>query len=192
MDAMITASGGIESRIAANLRAQREDRGLSLGQLAARSGVSKAMIAKVESGASSPTAGILGRLCAGLGVTLSSLMRAAESADLGLHPASSQPSWRDPETGLLRVLVAPASPRSGVEIARIILPAGAAVDYEKVPARTIRQHVVGVSGRLRFTIGDEVNEMGPNDCLFAVIDRPTRLEAVGPGPAEYYVIQEAT
>ena len=36
----------------------------------------------------------------------------------------------------------------------------------------------------------KVSRLGPNDCLFAVIDRPTRLEAAGSDPAEYYVIQE--
>lgn len=187
---MVPPADNIESRIASNLRRKREELGLSLGQLAGRSGVSKAMIAKVESGASSPTAGLLGRLCAGLGVTLSSLMMSAESADVGLHPAANQPSWRDPETGLERVLVAPSSTRSNVEIARVRLPAGAAVEYEVVPSRPLRQHLVGISGRLVFTIGGEVNAIGPDDCLFAVIDRPTRLEAAGPDPAHYYVIQE--
>lgn len=188
---MTPTTDTVDARIAANLRHKREELGLSLGRLAARSGVSKAMVAKVESGASSPTAGILGRLCAGLGVTLSSLMMSAESADVGVHPARNQPSWRDPETGLERVLVAPSSSRSNVEIARVTLPGGAAVDYEKVPSRPIRQHLVGISGRLIFTIGGEENVIGPKDCVFAVIDRPTRLEAAGPGPAEYYVIQES-
>jgi len=180
----------VEARIADNLRRKRVELGLSLGQLAERAGVSKAMIAKVESGVSSPTAGLLGRLCAGLGVTLSSLMMSAESADIGVHPAASQPSWRDPETGLLRVLVAPSSPRSNVEIARVTLPPGAAVEYSVVPTRLIRQHLLGIAGTLAFTIGPETNLIGPGDCVFAVIDRPTRLEAVGDVAAEYYVIQE--
>jgi transcriptional regulator with XRE-family HTH domain len=187
---MPAPTDNIESRIASNLRRKREEIGLSLGQLAERSGVSKAMIAKVESCASSPTAGLLGRLCAGLGVTLSGLMMSAESADVGMHPAGSQPIWRDPETGLERVLVAPSSARSSVEIARLTLPAGAVVEYELVPTRLIRQHLVGIAGRLIFTIGGETNTIGPKDCLFAVIDRATRLEAPGPDPAEYYVIQE--
>jgi transcriptional regulator with XRE-family HTH domain len=181
----------IDARIAANLRQKRNALGLSLGQLADRSGVSKAMIAKVESGASSPTASLLGRLCAGLGVTLSSLMAAAETADIESYPAAAQPTWHDPATGLDRRLVAPASPRSAVEIARLTLPEGAAVDYTVVPVRPLRQHVVGIAGVLRFTIGGITTEVRAGDCLFAIIDRPTRLEAAGPGPAEYYVIQEA-
>ena len=180
----------IDSRIANNLRRRREELGLSLGQLATRSGVSKAMVAKVESGASSPTAGLLGRLCAGLGVTLSSLMLEAESAGLNLYRLAEQPAWQDPETGLERTLVVPASTPGALEIARLHLPAGAAVDYPVVPVRLIRQHIVMLSGSLIFTIGGESTALEPGDCLLAFIDRPTRLEAGGEGPAQYLVIQE--
>jgi basic membrane lipoprotein Med (substrate-binding protein (PBP1-ABC) superfamily) len=64
--------------MAAELRRRREELGLSLGGLSELSGVSKAMIGKIEAGGTSPTAGLLGRLCAGLGITLSALMAAAE------------------------------------------------------------------------------------------------------------------
>jgi transcriptional regulator with XRE-family HTH domain len=187
---MATVDEGIETRIAANIRARREELGLSLGQLAERSGVSKAMIAKVESCASSPTAALLGRLCAGLGVTMSSLMAAAEGNRLSFFPAAHQPSWSDPETGLVRTLVAPSSPESAVEIARLRLPQGAFVEYPMVPSRQVRQHILGVTGTLRFTIGGEATSIAAGDCLFAIIDRPTRLESIGPGHADYYVIQE--
>lgn len=181
---------GIESRIAANLKARREALGLSLGQLAERSGVSKAMIAKVEAEISSPTAGLLGRLCAGLGVTLSSLMNSVEAAGSTYFPAHGQPSWRDPETGLERTLVAAVSERSNVEIARLTLPAGTMVEYALVPERPMRQHIYMLAGSVTFTIGGESTVLSPGDCLFAVIDRPTRFEVPATTAAEYLVIQE--
>lgn len=187
---MTSIENGIESRIAANLRRRREELGLSLGQLATRSGVSKAMIAKVESGASSPTAGLLGRLCGGLGVTLSALMMEAETTGVAYHPADSQPTWRDPESGLERTLVAPASAVSPVEIARLRLPPGTTIDYDVPPARALRQHIVMLSGELEFTIAGECTHLGPGDSLFAVIDRPTRFHVPGEQPAVYLVIQE--
>lgn len=180
----------VERRISANLRRRREELGLSLGQLSARSGVSKTMIAKVESGASSPTAGLLGRLCAGLGVTLSTLMMESENTGVAHHPAASQPTWHDSSTGLQRTLVAPASSRTPVEIARLKLPAGTVIEYNLVPSRWIRQHLVMLNGSLTFTIGSEVNRLGPGDSLFALIDRPTRFEVPDDAPAEYLVIQE--
>ncbi|MCA9821161.1 MAG: helix-turn-helix transcriptional regulator [Dehalococcoidia bacterium] len=109
---MDTDGTDIEAWIAANLKARRVAVGLSLAQLAERSGVSKAMSSKVESGASSPTAGLLGRLCAGLDVTLSTLMNSVEAAGMTHFPAPVQPSWRDPERGLVRTRFQPEQGRN--------------------------------------------------------------------------------
>lgn len=187
---MSITGDAVERRIAANLQRRRAELGLSLAQLAARSGVSKAMIAKVESGASSPTAGLLGRLCAGLGVTLSTLMIESESSGVTHRRASDQPVWRDPATGLERTLVAAASARTAVEIARLNLPAKTVVEYNLAPSRWIRQHILMLAGSLQFTIGDEITVLEPGDSLFALIDRATRFEVLGERPAEYFVIQE--
>src|SRR5919197_2490581 len=51
----------METRIAAGLRARRLELGLSLGEVAELSGVSKAMVAKVEAGAAPPPPGAFGR-----------------------------------------------------------------------------------------------------------------------------------
>ncbi len=187
---MATKSLDIEARIAANLKARRETLGLSLAQLAARSGVSKAMIGKIEAGTSSPTAGLLGRLCAGLGVTLSTLMNSVEAAGTAHFPSDVQPSWKDPETGLVRTLVAPVSSRSNVEIARLRLPPGSAIEYSLVPESPIRQHIVMLSGQVIFTIGGQSTRLSAGDCLFAVIDRPTHFQVPSSSTAEYLVIQE--
>ncbi len=64
--------------LARRLRLEREARGWSLGDLAARSGVSKAMISKVERAEASPTAVLLGRLSGAFGLTLSTLLARAE------------------------------------------------------------------------------------------------------------------
>jgi transcriptional regulator with XRE-family HTH domain len=180
----------MEARLAAGLRDERLAAGLSVRELAERSGVSKAMIARIESGGASPTASLLGRLCGGLGITLSTLMRSIDEPASTTFRSAEQPAWQDPESGLVRTLVAPALRETRVEIARLHLPAGAAVDYEFVPARPIRQHILMVDGHLRFTRGSDTTDLSPGDCLFAVIDRPTRLEAIGPTAADYLVIQE--
>jgi transcriptional regulator with XRE-family HTH domain len=180
----------VEKRLAAGVREKRLAAGLSVRELAERSAVSKAMIARIESGGASPTASLLGRLCGGLGITLSTLMRTTEEPSSATFRAAEQPTWQDPESGLLRTLVAPALRETRVEIAKLLLPAGASVNYPFVPARAIRQHIVMVSGHLSFTFGTDTTDLGPGDCLFAVIDRPTRLQAAGPAAAEYLVIQE--
>lgn len=180
----------IETRMAKRLRARRLELGLSLGDLAELSGVSKAMIAKVEAGRSSPTAGVIGRLCAGLGITMSALMASVETEDAAQLVAADQPRWHDRSTGLERVAVSPRTGFSAVEIARLRLEPGAVVDYPSPPTVAYAQHIVGVAGRVRFTIGASQFVIEAGDCVAARIDRPTRFEVLGRRPAEYVVVVE--
>src|ERR1700756_4078174 len=105
-----------DRELGARLRLLREHQGLSLGALADRSGVSKAMIARVEKAQSSATAALLGRICAGLGVRLSSVIAAADEAKERVSRREDQKVWQDPETGYLRRQVSPPSASSGIEI----------------------------------------------------------------------------
>ena len=70
----------IDNRIGASIRAERESRGWSLTELAARAAVSRAMIHKVERGDSSPTANLLGKLSGAFGLSMSTLLARAEAA----------------------------------------------------------------------------------------------------------------
>ena len=63
----------LNRHIAERVRALRASRGLTLDALAERSGVSRSMISSVERAESSPTAVLLERLAAGLGIPLASL-----------------------------------------------------------------------------------------------------------------------
>ena len=64
-------SSQVDATIAERLKGLRGLRALTLDELAGRSGVSRAMISRIERGEASPTAQLLSRLCAALDVTLS-------------------------------------------------------------------------------------------------------------------------
>ena len=64
--------------VGARIRALREAMGLSLRDLAGRSGVSAPMLSQVERGGTSPTLAVAGRIAAGLELTLSQLLRLDE------------------------------------------------------------------------------------------------------------------
>ncbi len=68
----------LDGQIASRIRVERDARNWSLDDLAQRSGVSRAMISKVERRESSPTAVLLGKLSAAFGLTLSQLLARAE------------------------------------------------------------------------------------------------------------------
>src|SRR5690349_4207921 len=109
--------------LAATVRRAREARGLSVAALAEASGVSRAMIAKVERDDAQPTAALLGRLSGALGLTLSELVAQAERSDATrLARAADQPTWTDPATGYVRRAI---SPHAGgpLELVEVDLPA---------------------------------------------------------------------
>jgi len=69
----------LESAIASNVRQLRQNAGLSVGDMAARVGISKAMLSKIENAQTSCSLGTLALLAKGLDVPVTSLFRGAET-----------------------------------------------------------------------------------------------------------------
>ena len=92
----------LDTEIARLLLKQRKSKGWTVAELAEYSGVSQAMISKVERGASSPSAAILGRLANALGITLSKLFAEAElsqNTHVLLSKKQTQQHWTDNQFG---------------------------------------------------------------------------------------------
>jgi transcriptional regulator with XRE-family HTH domain len=157
----------LDTRLGARIRVERENRGWSLTDLAERSGVSRAMINKVERGAASPTASLLGRLSGAFGLTLSMLLARTETDHVGrLVRSDEQFQWVDPETGYIRRQIAPA-PGSDIplDVVRVELPPDASVTF---PARnyvSVRQLIWVTDGCLTFIEGEFEHDLRAGDCL---------------------------
>src|SRR5919201_2088379 len=117
----------LTASLAEMVHSARLARGLSANALAERSGVSRAMIAKVERGEAQPTAALLGRLSAALGLTLSELFARTEGHTPRLARLADQTVWTDPQTGYRRRSVSPAG--GSVQLVEVELPPGAEVAY---------------------------------------------------------------
>ena len=146
------------------VQAARLAQGLSTSALAERSGVSRAMIAKVERAEAQPTAALLGRLSGALGMTLSELIARAEHADSRLARAADQPIWTDPDTGYRRRAVSPAA-GGPLELVEVELPAGAEVAYPADTYAFIHQQLWVLDGTLHFREGEREHELAAGDCL---------------------------
>ncbi|HEV7436386.1 MAG TPA: XRE family transcriptional regulator [Pseudorhizobium sp.] len=149
--------------IAARLKHEREARGWSLSDLADRSGVSKAMISKVERGEASPTATVLGRLSGAFGLPLSVLLALAEQAPNRLSQHGEQPVWHDPETGYMRRAISP--PGSAVELVEVSLPPNVRVPYPASAFAFQQQQIWILTGELDFVEGEVVHHLAKGDCL---------------------------
>ena len=182
-------SDELDGRIAARLLAERASRGWNLEQLAERSGVSRAMISKVERGESSPTAAVLGRLSAAFGLTLSQLLaRAEQGAARLLNREGEQERWRDPDTGFERRALTPPGSTSPLELVWGELPSKARVDYPASAFTFIEdQQIVVITGRLTFTQGAQVYQLRAGDCLCLGPPADCRFENPGGAPCRYVV-----
>jgi transcriptional regulator with XRE-family HTH domain len=176
----------LSAALARTVLAARRARGLSGGALAQASGVSRAMIGKIERGEAQPTAALLARLSGALGMSLSELIAQAEHAGRRLVRQAEQPTWTDPASGYQRRAVSPTA-GGPLELVEVSLPPGASVGY---PADTyaFSHHQIWVlSGRLTFHEGTEVHALGPGDCLQLGPPQPCRYVNPGDEPCRYLV-----
>ena len=187
---METMLPDIHDRLAARLRGLRAERGLTLDGLAERAGVSRSMISLIERGESSPTAAVLDRLAAGLGVTLASLFADEARADASpLSRRADQGTWRDPETGYVRRNLSPPGFPSPIELVEVVLPPGARVAYDTPGARAVgvSQQVWVMEGRLELTVCEATHSLDAGDCLAMRLDSPIAFRNPSGDAARYVV-----
>jgi len=155
----------LDRQIAQRLRALRAERGWSLDELAQRSQISRATLSRLENAAVSPTASVLGKLCAVYGMTLSRLMRLVEAGYAPLVARDAQPVWRDASVGFERRSVSPpAQPLAG-EVLECRLAPGARIDYRDPPRPELEHHLLLLDGQLQVTVEGQPHALRPGDCL---------------------------
>jgi transcriptional regulator with XRE-family HTH domain len=180
----------VHARLAARLRELRAERGLTLDELADRAGVSRSMISLVERGESSPTAVVLDRLSAGLGVTLATLFADEPRPDASpLARRADQRTWRDPATGYVRRNLSPPGHPSPIELVEVVLPPGARVAYDSAGSRAVgvSQQLWVLAGRVDLTVGEVTHALAAGDCLAMRLDRPIAFHNPA-GDAVRYVV----
>jgi transcriptional regulator with XRE-family HTH domain len=175
-----------DDALAAAVLAAREAQGLSTSALAERSGVSRAMIAKIERAEAQPTAALLGRLSGALGLTLSELIARAEHSDRRVARAADQPVWTDPDSGYTRRALSPVS-GGPLELVEIVLPPDARVAYPADTYAFIHQQLWVLDGVLRFREGDVEHELSAADCLTVGPPADCVFSTAGRRPCRYLV-----
>jgi len=175
----------IDHRIAQRLRSLRSERGWSLDELAKRSTVSRATLSRLENAEVSPTASVLGKLCAVYGLTMSRLMHMVEGAFQPVMRRDEQPVWVDPEVGFQRRSVSPPAQTLAAEALECALEPGTRIAYDEPPRPGLEHHLLMVEGRLSVTVGGQTHELGPGDCLRYQLFGPSAFETPVQGGARY-------
>lgn len=171
-------------RVAENLRQRRKARGLSLDDLAAASGVSRAALSQIETMKSNPTVGVLWKVAVGLGIPFSELIGQPRGGALVLRREDAQ-VLRSADGRFESRPLAPAGASPLVEIYELRLAARATHRSEPHATGT-QEMLVVLSGQLRMHVGDEVHELAAGDTIAFDADRPHAYENPGGSEARYH------
>jgi transcriptional regulator with XRE-family HTH domain len=180
----------ITSRIAGRVRALRSERGLSLEDLAEKSRVSRSMLSLIERAESSPTAVVLDKIAAGLGVPLAVFFEDPGAGTGPLSRGRDRQPWRDPQTGYLREVLSPSGIMAPFQLVQVTLPAGRTVHYEDITRRRpYHQQIWVQEGRIEVSVGSDTYRLEEGDCLALDVDgRPKSYSNPSRRRARYAVV----
>ncbi|TQM42970.1 helix-turn-helix domain-containing protein [Pseudonocardia cypriaca] len=166
-------------RLGARIRLLREERGWSLRRAEEVTGVSRAMLSKIELGTAAPTVPVLGRIAEGFGVSISQLVggrpAATPSENVVVLPAAEQPVFRVPGTGFERRSLAPRI-AGAVDLAVNHLPPGQSSDTFPAHRPGVQEVLTVAAGRLHLVLDDDRYELGHGDSIYFRADHAHRFD----------------
>ncbi len=176
----------LAQRVANNLRDRRKSRGMSLDELAAASGVSRAALSQIETQKSNPSLSVLWKIAVGLGIHISELLGdAGPSANL-LRRADAQ-VLRSADGRMESRPMTPAGFSRDIEVYELRL-AGRSVHAAEAHGPGTTELIVVLSGLLRMHVGADKFDLTPGDSLAFPADRSHSYENPGGGEARYHNI----
>jgi transcriptional regulator with XRE-family HTH domain len=147
------------------------------------------MLSLVERGESSPTAVVLEKIAAGLGVSLATLFEDFAAPPNPVSHRTDRRAWRDPQSGYVRQNISPINFPSPIQIVNVVLPAGASVSYETGQREaSIHQQIWVQSGSIEVAVGSRTHELVKDDCLAMQLNAPTAFRNRTHKPARYIVV----
>lgn len=157
-----------------NLRHRRDEQGISLSELARRSGIAKGTLSQLESGTGNPTIETVFSLSNALGLPVSALLSEPPSSEL-VVVRSADVDVLSGDAVDLRMLRRLESPGSLFEVYDQRIRAGRVQHSAGHPGT---EHHVVLTGRLRITARNRTQEVGPGDYLAFRANGPHEYEAL--------------
>jgi transcriptional regulator with XRE-family HTH domain len=181
---------GIEPvAIGARVKALREGMGLSLRDLAERSGVGAATLSQVERGESSPTLVVATRIADGLELTLSQLLRLEEGRHVVVVRAGS--GRRSSRPGHEIEELTPPLPGQRADVSRHRLEPGRSTggaDDPPIHEPGSREAVVVLAGAIELEIDGECFPLAAGDSATFDADLPHNLRNPGTATTEILAV----
>ncbi len=168
-----------EPAVGPRVRALREGMGLSLRELAARSGVSAPMLSQVERGETSPTLSVATRMASGLELSLSQLLRLDEAEGVSVVRRERRREGGSRRAGHRYEVLSPPLPGQRAELSEHLLQPGAATggpDDPPMHEPGARETAVVTAGTLRLVCDGIAHDLHEGDAVTFDADLPHHFE----------------
>lgn len=171
------------------VRALREAMGLSLRDLAERSGVSAPMLSQVERGETSPTLASAAKIAAGLELTLSQLLRLDEGEHVAVSRAGQRRRYE--RCGHSYEELTPPLPGQRADVSLHALEPGAATggpDDPPMHEPGSRETAAVLSGVVALVVDGARHELRAGDSVTFDADLPHHFENEGEGQTRFLAV----
>lgn len=182
------------STVGPRVRALRDAMGLSLRELALRSGVSAPMLSQVERGETSPTLQVAARIAHGLELRLSQLLRLDEDGAVTVVRAKDRRPGGNARRGHRYELLSAPLPGQRAELSRHTLAPGAATGGAEDPPMHepgSRETALVEHGRVVLVCDGQRHPLAVGDCVTFDADLPHHFENPGPDEARLLAVLAA-
>jgi transcriptional regulator with XRE-family HTH domain len=178
----------------ARVRLLRDGLGLSLRDLAERSGVSAPMLSQVERGETSPTLAVASRIASGLDLSLSQLLRLDEGDGVAVVRHGQRRLRGSRAQGHRYEVLTPPIPGQRAEVSlHQLKPGGATGGPDDPPTHEpgSRETTVVTGGSLRLICDGVAHDLEEGDAVTFDADLPHHFENPGDEDARFFAVVSA-
>lgn len=178
----------LNGQVSDRVKAQRQQRGWSLEQLASASGVSRSMLSQIERGEANPTLAVTCKIAQAFGMSLAEFVD-VPGAGVAIHVVRNDDRaalYRSDEHCEIRTL-SPLHLEKDVEFYQVRLKPGGSLN-SAAHFQGTREFLTVEQGKLRVTSGTERTELNRGDSASYRADVPHVLENLGKSDATVFLV----
>lgn len=175
-------------QVCGRVRELRKQKGWTLEQLAALSGVSRSMLSQIERGHANPTLGVAFRVAHAFGLSLGDLVDTAETPQrIDVIRGDDPTFWfRNDADCRIRTL-SPLHLEKDVEFYEVRLQPGKSLESSPHYQGT-REFLSVEKGQVELSAGEETQVLGRGDSAHYPADVPHRITNIGRGEAVAFLV----